>query len=275
LAKTNKVYVISACGYDSIPSELGVQFLREHCPAGDRLKTIDMFIKPGGPAGTINHGTWDSAVGIFSQQKETKEVRRELFRDRVPRIDAPAAKKMFFSKVANRWAMLFPTPDMSVSQRTQLFNFVENKEQPVRLTTYMTFKSIPEMIIMALGVAFIFLMASFRFGQRLLLDYPEVFSAGRFSKEGPKREIVLKRTFQQFYEAQTASGARLIAKVSGPDMGYMTCSACSLEAALVILKEQDKMPQSGGVYTPGSAFAKTTLRKRLERHGLMYKLLEN
>jgi len=277
LAKKNKVYVVSGCGYDSIPSELGVQFLREHCPAGDRLKTIDMFIKPGGPAGgtMANHGTWDSMVGIMANQKETKEVRRELFQDRVPRVDAPSAKKMFFSKVANRWAMIFPTPDMTVSQRTQLYGFVENKEQPVRLTTYFTFKSIPEMIVMALGMAFIFLMTSFRFGARLLVDYPETFSAGRFTKEGPTREMVLKRTFQQFYEARTAAGARVIAKVSGPEMGYMTCSACTLEAALVILKEQDKLPPSGGVFTPGSAFAKTTLRQRLERHGVTYKLLEN
>jgi len=275
LAKANKVYVVSACGYDSIPAELGVQFLREHCPANDHLKTVDMFIKPGGPVGTINHGTWDSMVGIFANQKETKEVRRELFKDRLPRVDAPSAKKMFYSDVANGWAMLTPTPDMTVSQRTQLYEYVENKQQPIRLTTYFTFKTIPQMIVLALGMAFIYLMASFKFGQRLLLDYPEVFSAGRFSKKGPQREIVLKRSFQQYFEGRTASGERILGKAAGPDMGYMTCSACALEAALVILKEQDKLPAAGGVYTPGSAFAKTTLRQRLERHGLTYKLLKN
>jgi len=276
LAKKSKVYIVSACGYDSIPAELGVQFLRDHTPSGDRLTTVDLFIKQGGPQGTFNHGTWDSMVGIFSSQKETKDLRRQLFKDRMPKIDAPPAKKVYFSELVKRWVLLTPTPDMSVSQRTQLHNFVEHGEQPVRMTTYFTFKTLPQLIGMALGMAFIFLMASFNYGRTLLLDYPEIFSAGRFSKKGPQRDIVLKRKFEQYYEGRLVpSGKRIVGKCSGPDMAYVTCAASALESAMVILKEQDKLPAVGGVFPPGAAFAKTTLRQRLERHGLKYEMLQS
>ena len=43
----------------------------------------------------------------------------------------------------------------------------------------------------------------------------------------------------------------LIVKVDGVNPAYGLTNICLLQAALTILEESDRMPSSGGVYTPG------------------------
>ena len=50
-------------------------------------------------------------------------------------------------------------------------------------------------------------------------------------------------------------------------MGYGATCECMVQAAMVILKERERLPGSGGVITPGYAFAKTSLVDRLTSAG--------
>uniref|UniRef100_A0A671MHQ1 Saccharopine dehydrogenase-like oxidoreductase n=1 Tax=Sinocyclocheilus anshuiensis TaxID=1608454 RepID=A0A671MHQ1_9TELE len=43
--------------------------------------------------------------------------------------------------------------------------------------------------------------------------------------------------------------------------------------ALTMLNESDSLPNTGGVYTPGATFAKTTLIDRLNKHGIQFSVL--
>ena len=43
-----------------------------------------------------------------------------------------------------------------------------------------------------------------------------------------------------------------------------------VQAAMVILKERERLPGSGGVITPGYAFAKTSLVDRLTSAGVPF-----
>ena len=52
-------------------------------------------------------------------------------------------------------------------------------------------------------------------------------------------------------------------KVRGKNVGYGATCECLVQAAMVILKERERMPGSGGVMSPGYAFAKTSLVDRL------------
>ena len=61
-------------------------------------------------------------------------------------------------------------------------------------------------------------------------------------------------------------------KVSGKNVGYGSTSACMVQAAIMIVKEREKMPRSGGVYTPGYAFANTSLAKRLTENGVPFEV---
>lgn len=41
-AKENEVYVVSACGFDSIPADMGVVFLKNEF--GGQLNSVDIFL---------------------------------------------------------------------------------------------------------------------------------------------------------------------------------------------------------------------------------------
>ena len=63
---------------------------------------------------------------------------------------------------------------------------------------------------------------------------------------------------------------RVITTVSGKNIGYGSTCECLVQSGLVILQEMDKMPNAGGVYTPGYAFAETSLTDRLTEKGVTF-----
>ncbi|KAL6477241.1 hypothetical protein MHYP_G00130760 [Metynnis hypsauchen] len=57
------------------------------------------------------------------------------------------------------------------------------------------------------------------------------------------------------------------------EAGYVATPIAMVQAAITILNEPDSLPEKGGVYTPGAAFAKTTLIDRLNKHGIQFSVL--
>ena len=68
-------------------------------------------------------------------------------------------------------------------------------------------------------------------------------------------------------EERKKPNSTIVTRVRGPDPGYVGTSHLLVEAALTVLNEASSLPQKGGVLTPGSAFAKTNLIKRLNDGG--------
>ena len=64
---------------------------------------------------------------------------------------------------------------------------------------------------------------------------------------------------------------RVITTVSGKNIGYGSTSECLVQAGVVLLQEQDKLPNAGGVYSPGYAFAETSLTDRLTEKGVTFR----
>ena len=64
---------------------------------------------------------------------------------------------------------------------------------------------------------------------------------------------------------------RVITTVSGKNIGYGSTCECLVQAGLVILQELDKLPNAGGVYSPGYAFAETSLMDRLTEKGVTFR----
>lgn len=88
-AKENRVYVVSACGLDSIPADLGVVFLQDNFEG--TLNSITTYLeawseqddkKASGP--TINYGTWHSLVYGIANQANLKSLRQQLFPTKLP-----------------------------------------------------------------------------------------------------------------------------------------------------------------------------------------------
>ena len=72
-------------------------------------------------------------------------------------------------------------------------------------------------------------------------------------------------------EESSPPSRRVITTVSGKNIGYGSTSECLVQCGLVVLQEQDKLPNAGGVFSPGYAFAETSLTDRLTEKGVTFR----
>jgi len=195
----------------------------------------------------------------------------------------PKRSPVFFSEDVNSYCVPFPQVDKSVIRRTMNYR-QNNNEKPVQFEAHLRVPSIFAVGIMAIFASIVFMMAKFSFGRMLLLRFPSLFSGGMFKKGGPTRKQVDGSTFsmtmvgtgwdQKSAEHTEKPNKQIVCRVSGPSAGYTATVSCIVSAALCILKEADKLPPGGGVFTPGAAFAKTTIIDRLEKSNIHFQVVK-
>lgn len=284
------VYIVSACGFDSIPADMGILHFIEQF--GGEVNAVEAYVlmestsAVKGPA--LHYGTWASAVHGLAHWNELRELRQQLFPKRLPNFKPRLQRRpiLFKSDIINAWCLPFLGSDRTVVTRTQRFLYDNENKRPVQMHAYFGFKSLLVTLIVTM-VAMVFgIMTKTGFTRKLLLKYPKVFSLGFVSHEGPSEEQLDNTTFTMtFYgegwsergatpEEHTAKPNKtMITRVSGRNPGYGFTATALLLAGITILKESDKMPGKGGVLPPGAAFAKTSLQQELTSHGLKFEVV--
>nr|CAD7420398.1 unnamed protein product [Timema poppensis] len=224
----------------------------------------------------------------MSEVEELKSIRKKLFPDRGPKM-LPTLKHKWFvhkNKAVGGWSVPFPTADRSVIARSQRHFLQHNKQRPVQLFTYVTFPY----LLLALAAWVLgglwLLAAKFKAGREFILKHPRLLSGGLVGFDPSEKAMNnLNFSFTLYGKGWKDKMAEptdrhtekpdktLVVKVSGNNPAYgATCVALVL-SAVTIVQQADKMPASGGVYTPGVAFAKTTLIEDLHKHGVKFELV--
>lgn len=295
-AQERGVYIISSCGFDSIPFDLGVVYLQDKFDG--TVNSVDTYMNIQMPANIggarVHYATWESAVYGLAHYNELRPLRTKLYPEPLPEFKPKAKALPLIHKspiVNNSWAIPYPGPEKSVAIRSQRYFYDQEKKRPVQLHSYMTVPS----LIMGVAIAifgFVFVMLTkFHFGRYLLLNYPRFFSFGWTSHEGPSDELLQNTKFSVTIVGKGWSSDKslpeptdqhvdlpnktVITKMTGVDLGYSGTAIMVLRCALMILKEADKMPNKGGVYPPGAAYAKTSLIEQLNRNGITFELISS
>ncbi|XP_062862876.1 saccharopine dehydrogenase a, tandem duplicate 1 [Trichomycterus rosablanca] len=284
-AEDTGVYIVGSCGFDSIPADLGVLYTRENFKG--TLTSVESFLTAtSGPEGaSIHDGTWQSAVYGLADGTKLKSLRKKFNHKPLPTVGAKIKRRgaLFYSNEIQQYSVPFMGADPSVVKRTQRFLTEEYQHTPVQYGAYAGVGGISSAIKLMFAGFFFYLLVNFSFGRKLLIKFPEFFSFGYFSKAGPTRKQMEGSSFQfAFYgegytEGQDPSQGKPDAKirtlVQGPEAGYVATPIAMVQAALTILNEPENLPERGGVYTPGAAFAKTSLINRLDKHGIHFSVL--
>lgn len=279
------VYIIGSCGFDSIPADMGVLFTRDQFKG--KLTTVESFltVNSGPDGGCVHDGTWQSAVYGFADSKKLQSLRRKFNHKPLPVVGSKLKRRgsLFYSNEIQQYTVPFMGSDPSVVKRTQRFLVEQHEATQVQYGAYAGIGGVGNIIKMMFAGIIFWFMVKFSFGRNLLIKYPEIFSCGVFSKAGPTRKQMEGSSFQiAFYgegytEGQDPSRGKPNGKirtvVQGPEAGYVATPIAMVQAALTILSESSALPQKGGVYTPGAAFAKTTLINRLNKHGIQFSVL--
>uniref|UniRef100_A0A1L8D951 Putative conserved plasma membrane protein n=1 Tax=Nyssomyia neivai TaxID=330878 RepID=A0A1L8D951_9DIPT len=277
------VYVVSACGFDSIPADLGTVFHERQFNGVVNSVETYLVAKGDGPGASVHYGTWESAVYGLAHANELRELRSQLYKERLPPMKPTLKNRPILHRapiVRNAVCLPFLGSDRSVVMRSQRFLFETQNKRPVQIRTYMSVGNYITAFLFIMAGAIFSIFTRFSFGRHLLLEYPKIFSFGFASHEGPSEEKRKNSKFTMWFQGKGWSDVlsegedqykdpptkTLVTKVAGVDFGYGNTAAALLLCATTILNENKNMPGEGGVLAPGAAFGKTSLIDELNKN---------
>jgi short subunit dehydrogenase-like uncharacterized protein len=250
--------IVHACGFDSIPHDLGVLFTVEQLPEGVPLH-VRGFVRAGGkPSG----GTFHSAMTAFSRVRQTQQAHKERKRleardgRRRVRLEAKPHRELGY------WAVPMPTidPQMIASSARALDRYGPD----FTYGHYAGVKRLPVAVGGVAGVASLFAAAQIPPVRNVLL--------GRLSPgDGPSEQERDKGWFKVRFVGEGA-GRRVVTMVSGGDPGYSETAKMLAESALCLA--QDELPATAGQVTTAVAMG-DALIARLQRAGIGFEVLES
>ncbi|CAH0723486.1 unnamed protein product, partial [Brenthis ino] len=282
-ARDAGVYVVSACGFDSIPNDMGVIYLQQNF--GGTLNSVESYVSTRAPLeerrGLANLGTWESLVYGIANYNELPALRKKLYPERLPTFKPKLKPRGVIHARDAGWCVPFPGADASVVYRTQRALYEREHRRPAQCRAYVRLPALLHAVALVAVAALLYVLARLRPTRALLLKYPGLFTMGIFTKE-PSEAAINATTFQfdlfgEGWEAGTDVEAvppnkKMTVRVSGSNPGYGATVVALLYSAIMLLKESDKIP-TYGVLTPGLAFRGTGLLRRLAAAGLRFEVL--
>ncbi len=267
--------IVHCCGFDSIPSDLGVWLL--HQEAGELAETT--FVLKGARGGASG-GTVDSMTTMLDEAKGDARQRKLLFdpyslspdRDAEPDL----GRQLDFGPPAHdddigQW--LAPFVMGAINTRTvRRSNALQDWAYGRRFRYRETMATGSGVVGLAKATAVVGGLGA----MTGVLAVPPVRSAlGRFIPspgEGPSEEAREKGFFKIEIHARTPAGERYVARVSAQgDPGYAATAVMFGETALCLAVDRDALPARAGVLTPATALD-GSLVERLRAAGHTYEV---
>ncbi|MEN1727781.1 MAG: saccharopine dehydrogenase NADP-binding domain-containing protein [Pseudomonadota bacterium] len=280
-ARESGARIVHCCGFDSIPSDLGVAFLQEQAMArlGQPCTRIRMGVER--IKGAMSGGTAASMVNIIEETRANPDVAKiasnpysicpEDLRKgpRQPYVKGPA-----FDKGLNSW--LAPFVMAAINTRIVLRSHAlkgqpwgEDFRYDEAMMMGRGFAGRRRAWGMAMGLGAFALGASFG-PTRSLLKKRVLPKPG----DGPSPEAQEKGYFKLLFDGKTADGQKIQVRVTGDrDPGYGSTSKMLGEAAALLATGLPKDEVPGGFWTPSTALG-TKLRDCLIEHaGLTFEVV--
>ena len=274
-AKAGGARIVHTCGFDSIPSDLGVLLLHEHAKqtgAGDLEKTtlVVRAIRGGASGGTV-----DSMRASVDEAKADKAARRvmadpyALSPDRAAEPDLGNERDPMGpirDEELGGWLAPFVmgTVNTRVVRRSNaLQGYAYGRA--LRYRELMLTGSLPLGPVKAAGVSAVLggLIAGLSIKPtRAILDrvLPD-------PGEGPDEKARDRGFFKIDTHARTSTGELLVCRITAPgDPGYKATAVMLGEAALALALDGERLPDAAGVLTPATAMG-TALVERLRAAG--------
>ncbi|UGY94463.1 saccharopine dehydrogenase family protein [Streptomyces gobiensis] len=257
-AQENGARLVHACGFDSVPHDLGVLFTVGLLPEGVPLR-VDGYVRAGG---TFSGGTLASALDAFSrgpQMVRTAKARRRA-EPRPPgrRISTPLGG-MRHSREAGAWAVPLPTIDPQIVGRSAAA--LERYGPDFRYRHAAAVRHLPVAVGGVAGVGALFALAQLGPARRWL-------SSRLAPGEGPSQARRAKSWFSVRFVGE-GGGEKVYTEVSGGDPGYDETAKMLAESALCLAF--DELPDSAGQVTTAVAMG-DALIARLRRAGLVFRV---
>ena len=252
--------LIHACGFDSIPHDLGTQFTVDQLPEGVPI-SVRGYVRM---KGTFSGGTAASALEIMGrmrQGKTTHDIRRQIEPEPVGRTVRVVTGKVGKDADTGWWVAPMPTIDPLIVAESarQLDRYGPDFSYSHSLAV----DSPVALAGMAAGVGALAAAAQVPAARRALTRL-------RPSGSGPTQAQRDAAWFAVRFIGD-GGGKRVVTEVAGGDAGYTETAKMISEAALCLAL--DDLPVTAGQVTTASAMG-PALRTRLQAAGITFTVLD-
>lgn len=258
-ARANGALIVPCCGFDSIPTDLGVLYTVQQLPAGLPITITGYFEARGGFSG----GTFASALGAFAELGRKRKRGPVASRAAGDRVVRRLPGRLHYQQALRRWAVPLPTIDPTIALRSARSRADYGPE--FRYGHYMCTRSLPQLGLLLTGVGALVALAQTR-PTRALLE--RLHPSGAGPSEAQRQASWFKFTF-----FGQAGERRVVTEVRGGDPGYDETARMASEAALCLATQRDQLPHRGGVRTTAEAMGEPLLA-RLQAAGLRFRVIE-
>jgi short subunit dehydrogenase-like uncharacterized protein len=257
--------IVHSCGFDSIPSDIGVHVLHKQVAADDEGDLTDTTLVVTSMRGGLSGGTIDSIRNLVDTVKADRSARRiaanpyslspdpaaEPDLGRQSDVEMPKGSDIAPGLGGRTAPFLMGSTNTRVVRRSNALRQWEYG----RAFRYREVMSVGQSVlspVFAAGVSAGLgaLMAGFAFGPtRYVLDrvLPK-------PGEGPSEKDRAAGHFTTDTYTTTSTGARYVARVRAQgDPGYAATAVMLGESALALALDRDALPDAAGVLTPATA----------------------
>ncbi|MFF4946886.1 saccharopine dehydrogenase family protein [Streptomyces rubiginosohelvolus] len=257
-ARETGARIVHACGFDSVPHDLGAYFTVKQLPEDVPL-AVDGFVRTNA---VFSGGTFASALTAMGRGPQMLAAARErrLHEPRVVgrRVSTPAGSP-HFSGETGTWALPLPTVDPTIVGRSA--RALERYGPDFRYRHFASVKTLP----MALGapVAIGGLVAAAQ-----MAGVREWLMSRYEPGQGPDEERRGRSCFTVRFVGE-GGGRRVFTEVSGGDPGYGETAKILAESAVCLAL--DELPETSGQVTTAVAMGDALL-DRLTAAGLRFRV---
>ncbi len=269
-AVTNGVRIIPSCGYDSLPSDLGVFFAAKTLQKP--IKRIESFhtgqggasggtIETGFSMGDLNLGKQMQDPFLLNPEDSVTPEQRSLSSDKV---------KIKKNNLINAWTGRFIMATMNTRVVRRSAALLEARQETYGVDfTYQEhafYQKYLNAFLVSFGTIFsmIIIATPLRKFVRRFLPKPG---------EGPSEKTMRKGFFDCLYTVEAEDGSISIFRMHGKgDPGYRVTSKFVCESALTLIRCADDLPGGkdyGGLLTPASGLGQPLI-ERLSKAGIFF-----
>ncbi|MBT2492023.1 saccharopine dehydrogenase NADP-binding domain-containing protein [Streptomyces sp. ISL-96] len=257
-ARETGARIVHACGFDSVPHDLGVYFTVKQLPEGVPLR-VDGFVRSNA---MFSGGTFASAMTAFGRGRQMLRAAKER-RLSEPRLVGRRARAPIGaprrSRETGTWALPLATVDPQVVARSAAA--LDRYGPDFRYRHYAAVKWLPVAVggVAAVGTAFA--LAQIPAARTWLMSR---YAAG----SGPDEERRGRSWFTVRFVGE-GGGRRVFTEVSGGDPGYDETAKMLAESVLCLAF--DELPATSGQVTTAVAMGDALL-ERLMAAGVRFRV---